>query len=302
MTTPPDLLDALLEAHLDDRARGALEKARSEVASGVSDTRFCMLFSMQSRSAGRGPLRPSDAEREAARSALPGLEIELWTKLELARTRLILARPDLVEDSGAQAVHELFRYADEGELCALYRTLQFLPAGERFAWQAAEGCRTNMLDVFTAIACDTAYPRAHFDDVAWRQMVIKSLFVGAPTWRIVGLDERLDDELARMALDLVEERRSAGRAVQPELWLCLGDHGGSRAISALESELQHTENTRGRSAAAYGLARAGADTRLAELAELEPTGPVADAMRDALAGNRARTVFRALDPRLEDED
>lgn len=253
---------------------------------------------MQSRTAGRGLLQPDADQRAAAQHALPGWNPELWTKLEAVRVRLILARPDLAESTGAQAIEELFRFADQGELCALYRSLAFLPDGARFAWQAKEGCRTNMLDVFTANACDTPFPYAHFDDVAWRQMVIKALFAGAPAWRIVGLDERLDEELARMALDLVEERRSAGREIQHELWLCLGRYGGTRAIAALEAELA-TDNARGRCAAAYGLVRAGADARLAELAENEPAGPVADAMRDALAGNVARTVFRALDPRLE---
>ncbi|MCA8981149.1 MAG: EboA domain-containing protein [Planctomycetes bacterium] len=298
MSSPRDVLDALIAAHTDSRARAALEQACAEVAAGVSMTRFCSLFSMQSRSAGRGLLQPTDAERAAAQAALPGWEAELWTKLEAARVRLILARTDLAEESGRKAIDELFRFADQGELCALYRALAFLPGGERFAWQAAEGCRTNMLDVFTAVACDTPYPREHFDAVAWRQMVIKALFVGAPAWRIVGLDERLDEELARMALDLVEERRSAGREIQHELWLCLGKFGGDRALAALESELA-SQNIRGRRAAAYGLARAGAEKRLAELAETEPAGPVADAMRDALAGNSARTAFRALDPRLE---
>jgi hypothetical protein len=298
MSSPPEVLDALIAAHTSETALAALDKACAEVAAGVSTTRFCSLFSMQSRSAGRGLLEPTEAERAAAQSALPGWEVELWTKLEAVRVRLILARRDLDGDAGSRAIEELFRFADQGELCALYRSLAFLPAGERFAWQAAEGCRTNMLDVFTAVACDTPYPRAHFDDVAWRQMVIKALFVGAPAWRIDGLDDRLDEELARMALDLVEERRSAGREIQHELWLCLGKYGGDRALAALESELA-TENTRGRRAAAYGLARAGAETRLAELAENEPAGPVADAMRDALGGNCARTVFRALDPRLE---
>lgn len=301
MTTTREVLDALLAAHADERARAALERACEEVAAGVSDDRFCALLSMQSRSAGRGALAPTDDERRAAGDALRGWDPELWSKLDAARARLVLARRDLDEDAGADAVLELFRFADEGELCALYRTLALLPNGERYVWQAGEGCRTNMLDVFTANACDTPFPFEHFDDLAWRQMVIKALFVGAPAWRIVGLDERLDEELARMALDLVDERRSAGREVQHELWLTLGTHGGDRALAALEVELDPANsNTRGRRAAAYGMARAGATERLAELAETEPAGPVADAMRDALAGNTSRIAFRALDPRLED--
>ena len=148
-------------------------------------------------------------------------------------------------------------------------------------------------------ACDTPYAKDHFEALAWRQMVVKALFVGAPAWRIVGLDERLDDELARMALDLVDERRSAGRPIQHELWLCLGEHGGARAVTALEAELERGDE-RGRCAAAYGLARAGAAELLADRAKDQAAGPVADAMRAALAGDHSRTVFRALDPRLQD--
>ena len=57
-----------------------------------------------------------------------------------------------------------------------------------------------MLTVFEANACDTPYPATHLDDLAWRQLVIKALFVGAPLWRVYGLDKRLDAELARMAM------------------------------------------------------------------------------------------------------
>lgn len=299
MTAPRDVLDALIAAHLSNEARAALDAACAEVAGGVDDTRFCALFSMQSRSAGRGALGASADERAALDAALPGLDCELWTKLDAARVRLVLARTDLAEDSGARAIEEVFRFADQGELCAAYRALALLPGGERFVWRAGEGCRTNMLDVFTAVACDTPFPRERFDDVAWRQMVVKALFVGAPAWRIAGLDDRLDDELARMALDLVDERRSAGRPVQHELWLCIGAHGGARAITALETELAGDDEL-GRRAAAYGLARAGAHELLADLARQESPGPVADAMRDALAGHCSRTAFRALDPRTQD--
>ena len=88
---------------------------------------------------------------------------------------------------------------------ALYRALVHLPATERFTWRAGEGCRSSMRAVFEAIACDTPFAFRHFDDPAWRQLVIKALFVEAPLWRVYGLDQRLDEELARMALDLAEE-------------------------------------------------------------------------------------------------
>ena len=208
----------------------------------------------------------------------------------------MLARADLEEPTAAEAIEEAFRYADEGELCALYRSLAHLPEPERFLWRAAEGCRTNMVSVFEADVLDTPYPAACFDEVAWNQAVIKCVFVGAPLWRLHGLDERLSPELARMALDLVDERRSAHRAVQHELWLALGSHAGPRGLESLERELTASDPL-ARRAAVLGLARAGAADRLEALASADPDPTVQATLRSALEGETSQGAFRALDPR-----
>ncbi|MCB9915402.1 MAG: EboA domain-containing protein [Planctomycetes bacterium] len=160
-----------------------------------------------------------------------------WSVLDALRVSLVLARPDLDAPGGPAAVLEVFRLGDVGEQCALARSLQFLPRAEDYVWQAGECCRSNMTEVFTAMACDNAFPVRWFDDVAWRALVVKAIFVGAPLASVYGLDERLSEDLARMALDLADERRSAGREVQPTLWLCLGHFGGERALASLEREL-----------------------------------------------------------------
>jgi hypothetical protein len=144
--------------------------------------------------------------------------------------------------------------------------------------------------VFESICCDTPYPARWFDDVAWRQAVIKAIFVEAPVWRIWGLDERLDPELARMALDLADERRSAGRAINPELWLCLGAHGGERGLAALELELERGD-ARGRAAAAIALVRAGERDRVQSLVAVESDPAVREAMTGALEGKSDQTAF-----------
>jgi len=295
MATGP-FLTGLLEGRLSGAARDWLATARGEVAGGVDDARFAALLSLASRHARRAPLAPSASERAEAERLLPGFDPERWTVLETARVALVLARPDLPSASAARAIEEAFRYADEGELCALYRSLAHLPAPERFAWRAGEGCRTNMVTVFEANVLDTPLPQRVFDDLAWRQAVIKCVFVGAPLWRLYGLDRRLSPELARMALDLADERRSAGRPVPHELWLALGREGGERGLDSLERELAGAVPL-GRRAAAYGLARAGAEERLKHLCASERDPTVAAAMRDALSGNTAQSSFRALDPR-----
>jgi hypothetical protein len=199
-----------------------------------------------------------------------------------------------MEASAVAAIEEAFRYADMGELGALYRSLALLPEPERYVWRAGEGCRSSMRAVYEAAACDTPFPVKHFDDLAWRQLVIKALFVEAPLWRVYGLDTRLDAELARMALDLAEERRAAGRDVQHELWLVLGRVSGERGLQSIERELAGS-NRVGRRAAAIALARAGQMSRLSALCQSEQDPIVAETMRSALKGRIHSSAFRDLD-------
>jgi len=291
-------LHALLAARLDERALDWLDRASSEVAAGTGDDRFCALLSTASRSIRPRPLAPGAEEVAEAGERLAGWTPERWSTLETARVALVLARGDLARESGQHALEEAFRFADEGEACALYRSLAHLPDAGRFAWRAGEGCRSNMRTVFEATACDTPFPARWFDDDAWNQCVIKCVFVGAPLWRVHGLDERLSPELARMALDLADERRSAGRPVQRELWLCLGAHGGARGLAALEGELDPenpTADAASRTAAGYALARAGEHERLARAAERETDPEAAARLRAALEHPVDQRAFRVLD-------
>ena len=107
-----------------------------------------------------------------------------------------------------------------------------------------------------------------------------------------------------MALDLADERRSAGRPVQHELWLCLGQHSGERGLAALELELDPANSNRlGRCGAAYGLARAGETARLEALAGAESDALVRATLVAALAGDWTAKALRTLDPneRADDE-
>ena len=300
-------IEGMLEQRLDEKGLAWYRAASAEIGTGVSDLRFASLLSVASRSCRLGELNPSDDQRAEAGTILIGWEPERWKTLEATRVALILSRPDLAAAGVVSALESCFAHADEGELCALYRSLAFLPDGERFAWRSGEGCRTNMLTVFEANACDTPYPSSHLDVLAWRQLVMKSLFVGAPVWRVKGLDRRLDAELARMALDLADERRSAHRAVQPELWLCLGEHAGERGRLALEAEL-FDENAAplGRAAACMGLGRSGRTDLLRSHLGREADPLVSDTIDRVLEGRCHHSDWRhielmSLSPELIEE-
>ncbi len=292
------LLKRMLETRLPRPSVQWFRDACTEITDGVDDVRFAGLVAMASRHARDStPLAPSADELKRANETLEGWNPERWGLLEALRAALVLTRSDLDDDRGVLAVESLFAFADEGEQRALYRVLPLVPSPERFAARAGEGCRTNIPPVFEAVVLDSPFAVRHFDDGAWNQAVIKAVFLGVPLWRLFGLDTRLGPELARMALDLVDERRSAHRDVQPELWLCLGEHGGARGTEALLKELDASNsNTMGRCAAAYALARAGEGERLVECMENEADSVVRAAMQEALDGNVASTVFRKLRP------
>ncbi len=202
MSEPRAHLVSMLRARLDGRGSAFLSESSEQIARGLDATSFASTLSLASRHAPRRSLAPTVEERALASELLPGWNPERWSVLEALRVVLVLARADLGEESAVLALEDAFRYADEGELVALYRALAFLPGGERFVARAGEGCRTNIRPVFEAVATDNPFPFRYFGELAFNQMVIKALFVGAPAWRIYGLDQRLTSELARMALDL----------------------------------------------------------------------------------------------------
>jgi hypothetical protein len=248
---------------------------------------------MASRKARRRSVPFSEEALAQAADLLEGWNPERWYLMDLLRVGLVLSRSDLEEPSSVKAILGALEYADMGELCALYRAMAFLPRPADYVWQAAEGCRSNMTAVFEAIACDNPFPALHFDEVAWRSLAIKALFVGSPLWRVHGLDRRMGEELATVALDLADERRSSMRPVQTELWLCLGSFGGQRALESMSLEME-SGSVEGRCGAAFGLARANHTSTLEALRSSEMNGNVLAAIERALAGQFSQTEYRPL--------
>jgi len=293
MPTSPFLIE-MLRRRLPDAGSAWMSQHVAEIGQGVTHSRFANIISLASRMTPRAGLNPDAGEIDSAENLLPGWNPERWSLLETMRVILVLSRKDLGEPSFASALEECFRMADLGEACALYRSLAHLPLGERFLWRAGEGCRTNVEPAFEAVACDTPYPGLYFQDAPFQQLVIKALFIEAPLWRVHGLDGRLSGELARIVLDYADERRAAGRTVPPQLWMCLGEHGGERALASLELEWQ-IDNPLAQQAVAFGLVRASQHDRLRQLIDKESDSKVAEMARAALEGEVNQKSFRVLE-------
>jgi hypothetical protein len=172
---------------------------------------------------GRGALALEPAECEPLAAAAPGLSFERWTVDDAARAALLLASAEAAPNAFFDTAIAVFEQGDAREQQSWLRAVSLYPNPERFAATAIDACRTNILPLFEAIACENPYPSRYFPERNFNQMVLKALFNSVSLARIVGLAERLNPELTRMAADYAAERRAAGRTVPADIGLAIGD-------------------------------------------------------------------------------
>jgi uncharacterized protein (DUF2267 family) len=142
-----------------------------------------------------------------------------------ARAGLLLALPGDA-DAVADAVARVYHQGDPAEKHAVLAALPRLDderearIGDAALPLVRDALRTN--DTRLVAAAMGPYAERHLDDAAWRQAVLKLVFMGVPVSVVSGLERRADDELARMASDFADERRAAGRVVPTDVDLLLG--------------------------------------------------------------------------------
>ena len=174
---------------------------------------------------GREALALSPAELDELRAAAPDVGFERWTRDDAARALLLIARRNSgrTGDAFVTDALECFEQGDAREQQSWLRAVALWPEAKAFLPNAIDACRTNIIPVFEALACENAYPAAHFPDRNFNQMVLKAMFNSIALARIVGLPGRLNAELSRMARDYAAERTAAGRTVPPDINLALKD-------------------------------------------------------------------------------
>ena len=151
-----------------------------------------------------------------------GIQLEHWDLLQIVRIYFLLMLPVEDERSYVRNFERLFETADIEEQVTLYKALPLLPFPEVMVKRTKEGIRTNITDVFDAIALNNPYPSKFLDQAAWNQMLLKAVFMQRPLFRIYGSDERANPELSEMLIDFAHERWAANRNVTPELWRFVG--------------------------------------------------------------------------------
>lgn len=240
-----DFLLSLFRKNTSKEAADWLNQKSKLVSASLSDKDLYLAFSSAPRFTGKAPLQLDKDDLQEANRLREGFNPSRWTVDQVARTLLILSLPHEDEKGFVEKLNKLFATADMGELVALYAALPLLPHPKAFVLRAAEGVRTNMGTVFEAIALDNPYPADYFEEGAWNQMVLKTVFVGKALYRIHGLEKRSNPTLARILSDYAHERWAAGRSVTPELWRPVGPFiddgtiGDIRRLFAHPDAIQH---------------------------------------------------------------
>lgn len=228
-----------LKQRLDNNDSQMLTSAFESLAGDAEDWEVFSSFSRVSQYTGKKPLNLTPDELDEAASLRSGWMPGRWTIDQLARTLLLLGLAEREKQEFLVKLDKLFISSDLGEGVALYQSLPVLPYPEDLTERAAEGIRTNITSVFKAVALHNPYPADFFNDDAWNQMILKSLFVGSPLFPILGVDKRSNEPLARMLVEYAHERWAAGREVSPELWRSVGPFIDDDIAKDIEKELAH---------------------------------------------------------------
>jgi hypothetical protein len=153
------------------------------------------------------------AEDAAALQTYPGWQPEAWSTDEAARVALLLVAWHNDERTFVARIERLCRTGELNERIACLKGFAVFPVPGLLLGCARDAARSSLQPQFEAIACRNPYPAAQFDNAAFNQMVVKCVFSGVAIETVVGLQERSNPELVRMLVDLVSERKIAGRSI-----------------------------------------------------------------------------------------
>ncbi|PJZ89869.1 hypothetical protein CH369_15980 [Leptospira levettii] len=149
---------------------------------------------------------------------LPGFQVNHWNLVRLSRVWFLSFLVTLSKNELIEKIETLFDTAELNELVALFSSLSILPYPQVWLPRATDAVRSNMGFVFDAIALHNPFPYHEFPDIAWNQLVLKTIFNEKPIQMIYGLSQRNNQNLAISLISFVKERWSAGRDVPPEIW------------------------------------------------------------------------------------
>ncbi|MDT0689586.1 EboA domain-containing protein [Salegentibacter sp. F188] len=216
------LLKKIIEGQASEKELEWLDQKEEKLRNNFQVSSFYIAFSSASRFVRKDPLILSEEQLTEADRIRNGFQPQYFNLLQCVRISLLLMLPHKDKEEYEATIQRLHETADMDEQVTLYCALPLLPYPEEMSARAAEGIRTNITDVFDAIALNNPYPADYLDQQAWNQMILKAVFMQRPLYKIYRAEDRANPELAGMLIDFAHERWAANRKVLPELWRFVG--------------------------------------------------------------------------------
>ncbi|MCE7061354.1 EboA domain-containing protein [Dyadobacter sp. CY343] len=216
-------------------------------------------------------IETTDEDKWELNTEVPGFSVENWSLVRLSRVWLVTQLDPSDKEEYVKNVDTLFDTAEMNELVALYSALPLLSYPEQWLFRATDAVRSNMGFVFDAIAFHNPYPEKHFNELAWNQLVLKTIFNDKPIHLIEGLQNRMNEKLAVTLSDFAHERWAAGRSVPPQVWRLVSRYMTPTILADMQY-LFNSENREDQKAAALACSESSlinANYLLAKYTDLE---------------------------------
>lgn len=173
---------------------------------------------------------------------------EKWPLQEVSSEQLVrayflslLSENASTEEEYQTWMNHLFETAEINEAVSLYKFLLVSDRQTVLLPRAKEAVRSNVGNIFDAIAFYNPYPFQYFEEAAWNQLILKCIFNDKPIHLIVGLDERRNLALAETLSDFAHERWAASRRVPSQVWRLISPFVNDILAKDVEKLLQSTD-------------------------------------------------------------
>ena len=229
------LLTQLLQSQLSPTLHSQFSEQLEALIDDFSMNKLFLHFARVPRQMGNSPIDRTNIHFEVLCQQYGLVPNTPWGIDTYARILLLLHIPAAQLDA---AIQKIYATSSMAELQVLMRAFHFFEQPEVFQPYVAEGIRTNMVDVFDAIALGNPYAAQYLNDAQWNQMVLKAIFMSRPLYLIQGLRQRMNPELTRILRDFIHERWSAGRTVSPEVWQIMGSYLNEELLADLQKAME----------------------------------------------------------------
>lgn len=224
ISSATSFLEKIINEHVTEKEQTWFKQQQEKFSKKPQFVTLVQVFNTSSRFIRKDTIQLSEEQLIEADAIRIGLQLNRWNLLEVVRVYFLIQLPHEDEAQFKRDLNRLYETSDLDQQVAFYKALPLLPHPDQLIGRATEGIRTNITDVFDAIALNNPFPSDFLNQDAWNQMVLKAVFMGRPLYLIHDAGTRMNADLADILIDFAHERWAAHRPVTPELWRFVGPY------------------------------------------------------------------------------